>query len=387
MIIRARLVFWDYLRAFIIILVVLHHAVQAYTTYAQYHPQNYVFSSWLIVDPRRSYAFDLFQRFQDMYFMSLLFLISGLFTWPSLIKKGAASFSKDRLLRLGLPFLIGITLFSPIAEYACYRVTRHTDGFLLFWTSVFFQNYWYVGPFWFLWVLLFFSFMTAATFKLNPAAFPTLSQRLEQLSHRPILFSFNLLILTFAAYALPFWLLPDAESWSFQTAPFWAQTGRLPLYMLYYFFGVAVGVPGLRNSRIFQRESPIIRAWPFWTALSVSAYLLNIWGATYGSTRAHFYFSAMCTFHSLALIGLFCRFFHRPFRLADLFSENTLEIYVVHFPIVVWLQFWLLEKPFSPFLKAGIVAVLGIILSFVAAEVWSRVYARIKSRTKASPAS
>src|SRR5260221_655188 len=114
--------------------------MQAYTTYAQYNPQNYVFSPWPVADGQRSYAFDLIQRFQDMYFMSLMFLVGGFFTWPSLSRKGGLVFLQDRLLRLGLPFVLGIFFLAPIVQYACYLLTGHEAGFLIFCRTVFFQN-------------------------------------------------------------------------------------------------------------------------------------------------------------------------------------------------------------------------------------------------------
>ena len=47
----------------------------------------------------------LFTGFNDDFFMSLMFFISGLFVWSSLQRKGSASFVRDRLRRLGIPFL------------------------------------------------------------------------------------------------------------------------------------------------------------------------------------------------------------------------------------------------------------------------------------------
>ena len=37
--------------------------------------------------------------------MTLMFFISGLFVWGSLQQKGAERFLRDRLLRLGVPFV------------------------------------------------------------------------------------------------------------------------------------------------------------------------------------------------------------------------------------------------------------------------------------------
>src|SRR5215467_13007348 len=44
--------------------------------------------------------------FNDTFFMALMFLLSGLFVWPSLERKGSARFLRDRTLRLGVPFAV-----------------------------------------------------------------------------------------------------------------------------------------------------------------------------------------------------------------------------------------------------------------------------------------
>ena len=55
--------------------------------------------------------------------MHLMFFLSGLFVYPSLVQKGAARFAIDRLCRLGLPFAFGVLLLIPLAYYPVYRVT------------------------------------------------------------------------------------------------------------------------------------------------------------------------------------------------------------------------------------------------------------------------
>jgi hypothetical protein len=76
-----------------------------------------------IADNHRLVGFDLFGLFNDTFFMSLMFLLSGLFVWPSLARKGGARFLRDRVLRLGVPFGV-MALLAPIAYYAAYRWPR-----------------------------------------------------------------------------------------------------------------------------------------------------------------------------------------------------------------------------------------------------------------------
>ena len=98
------------LRAFIVSLVVAHHAVLAYIRFAPQPPSSLtapprIWQAFPVVDPERSDALGRFAGFNDMFFMALMFFISGHFVCRSLERKGAVSFLGDRALRLGLPFV------------------------------------------------------------------------------------------------------------------------------------------------------------------------------------------------------------------------------------------------------------------------------------------
>ncbi|HTO23309.1 MAG TPA: acyltransferase family protein, partial [Spirochaetia bacterium] len=107
----------DYLRAFVTLLVLAHHSTLAYTTFAHADPTNYLASTAPIVDTQRWVFLDYAENFNDVFFMSLMFLVSGLFVWPSLKARGIGTFLKDRLLRLGVPFLLGAAFVMPLAYY------------------------------------------------------------------------------------------------------------------------------------------------------------------------------------------------------------------------------------------------------------------------------
>src|SRR5882724_9222332 len=95
----------DRTRTFLTIIVLIHHAVIPYTHFGHTDPK-----SWL--------GFDCVVLATDSFFMAMLFFLSGLFVWPGLAHKSPATFFRDRLLRLGLPFAVAAFTVISIAYYA-----------------------------------------------------------------------------------------------------------------------------------------------------------------------------------------------------------------------------------------------------------------------------
>jgi len=108
------------LRAFVILLVLAFHSVLAYLGSQPAPPPPfdsppYWWRAVPIIDRERWFGFDLFSAFTYLYLMQLMFFLSGLFVWPSLQRKGGKIFLPDRLLRLGVPFFIGVFPLIPVA--------------------------------------------------------------------------------------------------------------------------------------------------------------------------------------------------------------------------------------------------------------------------------
>jgi len=102
-----RLYFVDYLRVALTVLVIAHHAGQAYG------PTG---GTWPISNPTRSALLGPFFAVNPMFFMGLFFLASGYFVPFVYDRRGAAAFLKGRLIRLGIPTLFfALFVFGPIA--------------------------------------------------------------------------------------------------------------------------------------------------------------------------------------------------------------------------------------------------------------------------------
>jgi glucan biosynthesis protein C len=73
----------DYLRAVVTLMVLAHHSALAYTTFARFDSTHIFNSTAPVVDMARWAFLDYAENFNDVFFMSLMFLISGLFVVPA----------------------------------------------------------------------------------------------------------------------------------------------------------------------------------------------------------------------------------------------------------------------------------------------------------------
>src|SRR5271157_4133423 len=95
----SRLFFVDHLRAFLIILVIMHHLAITYGASGSfyYHDTTNTLTALLLT---------ILVTIDQAFFMGLFFLISAYFTPGAYDRKGTGPFLRDRLLRLGIPLLI-----------------------------------------------------------------------------------------------------------------------------------------------------------------------------------------------------------------------------------------------------------------------------------------
>ncbi|TMJ32246.1 MAG: acyltransferase [Alphaproteobacteria bacterium] len=176
------------LRGFVILNVLVFHSFIAYIVSQPASPlpfdsPPYGWTANPIVDSHRWLGFDLICAFEFLCLMQLMFLLSGLFVWPSLRRKGAKTFLQDRLLRVGVPFVLGVSVLMPLAYYPVYRVTAVDPGWSAFWSHWTALPFWPGGPMWFLWFLL--ALNIAAAGALGRVPGPACGQRRRR--SRPVL--------------------------------------------------------------------------------------------------------------------------------------------------------------------------------------------------------
>jgi glucan biosynthesis protein C len=220
---------FDYLRAFVIGLVVLHHAVMAYCTDGHAaHGGQYTQASAPIVDGAQWAGFNWMVVLNDSFFMPLMFLLSGLFVQTSLERKGLRKYLSDRLMRLGIPLLAGILVVVPLSYYASYLQSGGTQGFAAFWLRMVTAGPWPSGPIWFVGALLVIDGVSALLLSHERVAngVQRLSAAFDRLS--PTGWFVGFLALSALAY-LPTLLVLGPSLW-LTAGPFGVQASRVGLY-------------------------------------------------------------------------------------------------------------------------------------------------------------
>ena len=366
----------DNLRVVVILIVLAFHSVLAYVewtsaTSAGFDDPPYAWRAFPIVDSHRWFGFDLFCAWQDVYLMSLLFLLSGLFVWPSLLRKQNWGFLRDRLLRLGLPFVFGVVFLIPLAIYPVYRVTAEDPS-----VSAYCQHYLALpflpnGQLWFLWQLVALNVVVTGLNWVAPNALKALGRWSTAAGKRPSRY-FAVLAATSALAYVPLALAFTPWAWS-DSGPLAVQFCRPLLYAVYFFAGVGIGVEGI-DSSVVAVDGPLPRRWALWLAAALGC--LFLWMGLTALTMngpaliavdiaADFSFVLACASGSLFLIAASLRFAAKRSPILDGLSANAYSLYLVHYDFVVWLQYALLTATLFAVIKGAIVFGVTLILSWI----------------------
>ena len=358
-----------YLRAFVTVLVVAHHAVLAYFQYAPppmpFTAEPRLWRAFPVVDSARWPGFSVFIGFNDVFFMSLMFFLSGLFVWNSLRRKGGVTFLRGRFLRLGIPFAVAAALIAPIAYYPAYLTSTASpsvNGYLRAWFSM---PDWPAGPAWFIWLLLAFDCAAAGLYALSPKWGESIGCLTSSAARRPAVF-FAVLAAVSAAVYIPMSVAFTPMAWA-TLGPFTFQTSRLFHYFVYFVTGIGVGAWGIERG-LLAPDGKLAQRWWLWLLRAALAYTAVVAiviaafaapaHATLWSVTGGFAFALSCAASGFGFLGLFVRFAKKPRRAFDSLRDNAYGIYIVHYAFVAWVQYALLPAPMSGMVK-GVLAFVG----------------------------
>lgn len=354
-----RIYYLDNLKAFLIVLVVVHHATMAYA------PTGGV---WFYAFPgERIMELRYLLLFNASFFMGLFFFISGYFLPASFDRHGARRFVIDKLVRFGIPLVVAALVIIPLATYVQHvnYVGRigFTDFYLRYWlgwtanaadrVEFNFAHMWFVEH------LLVYAVLYAAI-KGALRAFPRAG--LPVAAPRARLYALLLFILALGAATHVMrisWEFP-INRWVRLLGFIQMEPAHMPQYLSLFVLGIFAQRLGLLESLATPRNM-------LWFAPALAVYVGTF--TAHGPARGtlwEFKEAVLCVGLCIGFLALFKTLFNRTGRVWRFLSENAYGVYILHMPVVVGLQYAFDPVRTDALTLFVIVSVLAVPGSFLA---------------------
>jgi len=375
----------DNLRSVIILFVVGVHTLLPYFSFLPSTPGAFDAPPWLwrsfpLIDAHRlPLGFDIFSAWVDVFAMATFFLVSGLFVWPCLARKGAARFISERALRIGLPFVVGVLVLLPIATVPTYLQTATHPSFADFWQRFLALPFWPSGPLWFLWVLFAADILAAGIYSFFPRANDVVVRLGYAARVHPWKFGAGVIAASAAGY-IPLALLFGPFPWG-QFGPISIQLSRPAQYAVYFFAGAVIGACGIEHeltgpngllARHWRRALvAAIAGFGLWLLASAITMMNASVSLPLRAATAAAYVVA-CFMNCWCALAVTVRFAASRSTVWDSLRDNAYGIYLVHFLFSIWLQYALLGTEVSALAKVAFVFAATLTLSWGTVAVLRR---------------
>ncbi len=358
-----RLYFIDNLRVLLAVLVVTHHAGQPYGPGGAW---------WIPNEPSGLVGTMILGSFFAVnmsFFMGLFFMVSAYFVPGSLQRKGAGRFYNDRLVRLGVPMAVFAFLIFPMMYYFLhgFGVTSFGDYYVNTYMTVKGMaegqgfTLWHL---WFLEQLLIFS----GFYVLWRRA--TGSRPASQEAPRKVVFPSNL---TIAVFAIALGLAMFAVRVVFPVNVWLPIVSLEPAHYPEYIALFIAGILAFRNDWFNALPAATARKWGYVTLLAVLALFpmmavfgnLIEGGLTLSNLVMSLWEAIVCTGMCISLVYLFRTRFNFQGKLAKALADSSFTVYLIHIPVVVFLQWLLIGVNVHPLVKFAIVCLIGVPACFL----------------------
>lgn len=355
----------DNLRTFITMLVIVFHTAMTFGPvegWYFYEPHDKLVVRGIIY---------FFIAVSQAWFMSLLFFLAGLFTPASYEKRKLSKFLKEKLLRLGIPFMIYVLLIIPVIQHRYLWSFEGYTGDIFAYYKEILENRSFIGsgPMWFALVLLLLSGGYAVYRSLQPKWLVADEKQLFPKKHRIFLPALSLGLLFFVVrifFPINLWL--DLFGISF------LDLSHMPAYILFFVLGVM-------DSRARWTEEIPKKQGKLWLAIFVV--LVGIWPAIIfsgltpeGSLDAFFggvtwqsllysIWEALVAFSAMiGLVWFFARHLNKQNSLLDEMAGASFMVYIIHTPFLVLVGYLMENVRMYPLIKWPLESIISIIVCF-----------------------
>ncbi len=357
----ARLYFLDHLRATVILLVILLHASMTYMAFAP--------EWWYVIEPNGSLSFTYLVLVLDVPIMLILFFIAGFFAYGSLEKYGAGRFMRQKLVRIGIPWVFGVLVLAPLVTYLIPFTRGMEISFLQFWTNDFWGVFYQQSVYWFLGILLLLFGILAALYRYEPRL-----SDVERSNAAPTpSFLWTFWGLTSVWFFVATLVMP-ADTWQNAARVFVFQPARLLLYGGYFALGIYADRRGWLRPGGYL---PDLGQWAPAMLISGAAYLglRIIWqdGNLLFLVAQAALFNTFCLTATFAALSFFQQVSNGSSAVWDSLSRNAYAIYYLH-PLVLYPAAYLaLSVDAPPFVEVvGLTILTALVCWAIGALVLTR---------------
>lgn len=359
----------DNLRAALVVLVVVHHAALVYSGFVP----NFYYVEPPRTDTLAFLVLGVFALTNQAWFMSALFFVAGYFTPDSYDHRGARGFVNGRLLRLGVPLVIGMLVIEPIARIGYFLMPSSLTGITtpLSWDA--YPKMIGLGPLWFVAMLLVFS-LTYALWRQIIGKNVTDAER-----RSPTAWEVRLAVPALAL-AVYFWriLVPIGQDVSLNGDTFSFPTiAYLPHYVLMFVFGIVAKrnrwLPGVRKGEAWEGVIASVIATVVFLPWALSGRFLLLGFSpgneftghgTWQSALYALWDATLAVGLLTAVLALFTGLLNHEGPVWRFFARQSYAVYLTHIVVVVFVAYGLSGLALPALVKFVLLAVIAVPIAF-----------------------
>lgn len=378
----------DYLRAYMVVLVVLEHSLLPFSP----HFKNIAY----IADSGGDLFFDVLHYHNDAIMMPFLFLLAGIFVMASLKRRGYLGFCQEKFYRLVVPFILGVMLLVPPQTFFQYLIKEDpTIGYLEYLKKVYFFDHMTASGFWFLYYLFVLTFGLLLVHHIFPSFVNLCGRFVFWLTSKPtqgflVFFLVTSIILGISD------LLWGPFFWEGFGIVFYVRGSRFIVKILFFLIGVGVANIGLERDTYFLKGLGNI--WYIWVLLAF------IFGGLYMSYSLMYYHEGAYNYELLlflksdgtwgeawdiltrhvtpviirtTLLGLFMcslttmyfavfyQFLSKANAVGMSLAACSFGIYILHEPLQVWITYFFYQNCLNEYIKFAASTCFSLFLSWL----------------------
>lgn len=380
---KTRLDYLDATRAFALVLGVIFHASLSFSPY---------FMGWAVQDVSTSPVISNFVQISHSFRMETFFLLAGFFSYGLLQRRGLGEFLRTRALRLGVPFVAGWFILRPLLVSGWTMGAASLRGNYSFWTGIrtgfdglktlpagLFTG----SHLWFLYYLMLITTLTLAVHGLikliirrpnETRAGESWSQHADAsvawIARSPWALAVLIVPTAAALWGMRFWGMDTPDQSLRPNLPVLAIYGGC--FMLGWLFARQPGT--IAQFGRLSWTNLILAIGSGWAVMRLSGVQADPSDPHYFAAHVGFvisYATLMWTLVSFTL-GFFRKFLDHPHSVVRYVADSSYWMYLVHLPIVVWLQVAVAELNAPWWLKLTGISLATIAIALVTYDLFVR---------------